>query len=537
MGPLQLLPRVLLHPDQRVLLLRRVDPRQLPGGLEPRQLRPAPQELAAHHHPCGRTDALPVLARRLRAGAVLLPLQPHPARDLPRCEPAAPAGPAHPRLPDVPRDPAADVHERERDDAQQLLGADLRQHRLPDGVLRLRAEQLHEDPAPRDLRVRRAGRGERVAPVLAADDAPRPAGPRGPRDAAGDLDLQRVLLGHRPHLARREVPGHERTEQPARAVLRRHQPRRRRVDHRRPTRPRRVLRRCRSSSSPVSPWGRPRDERDAHRPAWRRRLSRPRPGRPGAPRRPALGRRPARRRRADLVLVRDGPAAHNALDDPWDLTVLPTSADGWLGTPGSPSTGPGVRRRRGGWRPSPAGGALCRPGTFGCGRRGRRADVRPRRARSPHRLGGGDLHGHPRASRPWSWGRCARSCHCRPGPTRCSTSPAAGCASGSRSATSSPTARSSAPAAAAAPAPTRRSCSRSASRASGSATARSGRSTWRGAATTSTSSSACPSGPGPTPQSSAVARRSPPGRSGSARARPTRPRTSSRCGPGPAWTG
>ncbi len=36
----------------------------------------------------------------------------------------------------------------------------------------------------------------------------------------------------------------------------------------------------------------------------------------------------------DLVLVRDGPAAHNALDDPWDLTVLPTSGDGWLGTPG-----------------------------------------------------------------------------------------------------------------------------------------------------------------------------------------------------------
>ena len=36
----------------------------------------------------------------------------------------------------------------------------------------------------------------------------------------------------------------------------------------------------------------------------------------------------------DLLLVRDGPAAHNALDDPWDLSVLPTSGDGWLGTPG-----------------------------------------------------------------------------------------------------------------------------------------------------------------------------------------------------------
>ncbi|QKE83588.1 alpha-galactosidase [Arthrobacter sp. NEB 688] len=37
---------------------------------------------------------------------------------------------------------------------------------------------------------------------------------------------------------------------------------------------------------------------------------------------------------ADLVLLRDTPVANNALDEPWDLTVLPTSGDGWLGTPG-----------------------------------------------------------------------------------------------------------------------------------------------------------------------------------------------------------
>ena len=28
-----------------------------------------------------------------------------------------------------------------------------------------------------------------------------------------------------------------------------------------------------------------------------------------------------------------GPVPHNALDEPWPLTVLPTGADGWLGTP------------------------------------------------------------------------------------------------------------------------------------------------------------------------------------------------------------
>jgi alpha-galactosidase len=37
---------------------------------------------------------------------------------------------------------------------------------------------------------------------------------------------------------------------------------------------------------------------------------------------------------ADLRLLRDRPVPHNALDAPWDLTVLPTAGDGWLGTPG-----------------------------------------------------------------------------------------------------------------------------------------------------------------------------------------------------------
>ncbi len=36
---------------------------------------------------------------------------------------------------------------------------------------------------------------------------------------------------------------------------------------------------------------------------------------------------------ARLPLVTTGPAPHSALDQPWPLTVLPTAADGWLGTP------------------------------------------------------------------------------------------------------------------------------------------------------------------------------------------------------------
>ncbi len=37
---------------------------------------------------------------------------------------------------------------------------------------------------------------------------------------------------------------------------------------------------------------------------------------------------------ADLALVTAAPVPHNALDAPWPLTVLPTSGNGWLGTPG-----------------------------------------------------------------------------------------------------------------------------------------------------------------------------------------------------------
>jgi alpha-galactosidase len=35
-----------------------------------------------------------------------------------------------------------------------------------------------------------------------------------------------------------------------------------------------------------------------------------------------------------LPLLSQGPVPPNALDEPWPLTLLPTSADGWLGTPG-----------------------------------------------------------------------------------------------------------------------------------------------------------------------------------------------------------
>ncbi|WP_371814123.1 hypothetical protein [Phycicoccus sp. HDW14] len=57
---------------------------------------------------------------------------------------------------------------------------------------------------------------------------------------------------------------------------------------------------------------------------------------------------------ADLVAIGPGPVPHNALDDPWDLTVLPTSGDGWLGTPG-------IAAHRAGGHTAPAGPRPCRP--------------------------------------------------------------------------------------------------------------------------------------------------------------------------------
>ena len=37
---------------------------------------------------------------------------------------------------------------------------------------------------------------------------------------------------------------------------------------------------------------------------------------------------------AELPGIVGGPVPHNALDEPWPLTVLPTTGDGWFGTPG-----------------------------------------------------------------------------------------------------------------------------------------------------------------------------------------------------------
>ncbi|CAA9345720.1 MAG: ABC transporter, permease protein 2 (cluster 1, maltose/g3p/polyamine/iron), partial [uncultured Nocardioidaceae bacterium] len=242
LGAAQQLPQLRLHPGQRLPVLRRVDAGQLPAGLGARQLREVLHQLALHHGPGGRAHALPGLTGRLRARTVQLPVQPRVPRLLPRRQPAAAPGAAGPGVPDVPGDPAADVDERLRLDAEQLLGADPRQHRVPARVLRVRAEQLHEDHPAGDLRVRGAGRRRRAPAVLAAHHAAGPSGAGCPRHARGHLDLQRVLLGDGPHPGLRQAADHQRAQQPPRPVLHRHQPCRRRVRARGAAGPHRLLR-------------------------------------------------------------------------------------------------------------------------------------------------------------------------------------------------------------------------------------------------------------------------------------------------------
>ena len=92
--------------------------------------------------------------------------------------------------------------------------------------------------------------------------------------------------------------------------------------------------RCSSTSCAASPPTAPGDERHHADPARRRQRPRARPGRHRAAARAALGAGPAGCRRRRPRARHPRPVPHNALDEPWLLTVLPTSGEGWLGTPG-----------------------------------------------------------------------------------------------------------------------------------------------------------------------------------------------------------
>ena len=128
-------------------------------------------------------------------------------------------------------------------DAQQLLGADPGQHGLPDGVLHVRAEQLHEDAA----RTRSTSRPSSTAPACGASTGSSTMPLVRPALAAlatlqftwiyNEFFWATVLIQQGDKL-----PDHLGAQQPAGAVLHRHQPGRGRIDHRGAAGARRVLR-------------------------------------------------------------------------------------------------------------------------------------------------------------------------------------------------------------------------------------------------------------------------------------------------------
>ncbi len=175
------LPRLRLHPAQRLPLLRRLDDRQLQRGLGARQLRAVLPQLALITVPAVILTLLLasmvafVLARfSFRFNLALLGFF-LAANLLP---PQALLIPVFRMFREIPLPMFMS-------DSGLMLNSfwasDPGQHRLPAGLLHVRPQQLHEDDPARDLRVRRARRGQRVAAVLAADDAAGAAGARGAR--------------------------------------------------------------------------------------------------------------------------------------------------------------------------------------------------------------------------------------------------------------------------------------------------------------------------------------------------------------------
>ena len=101
-----------------------------------------------HHGARRAADPVPALVRGVRARPVQLAVQLRLLGALHRRQPAAPAGPAHPAVPAVTaRSRCRPFMSDSGTLLRQLLGPDPDPRRLPDRLLRVRAEQLHEDAA------------------------------------------------------------------------------------------------------------------------------------------------------------------------------------------------------------------------------------------------------------------------------------------------------------------------------------------------------------------------------------------------------
>ena len=218
-GGVQLLPRLRLHLGHGYVSLAGSRPENYLNAWEQGDVRHF-LELAVHHRAGGAADTVPRSCVAFVVRPLQLPVQPDPAgvlhrgNLLPQQEHADPAVPLYREVP-LP------LWMSDSGSCWTAPGADPGQHRLPDRLLHLRAQQLHEGPAPRDDRGGPGRRGRRPHPVLPHHPAAVPAGPGRAGHPPGHLDLQRVLLGHGADAVGRQVPHHQLPHEPAGPVLHR----------------------------------------------------------------------------------------------------------------------------------------------------------------------------------------------------------------------------------------------------------------------------------------------------------------------------
>ena len=134
-----------LGPRGLHLASRRPQLRELHRRLHRGELRHALPEHADRHRPA--VIAVLFIASMVAFAVTRFSWQVQPAVPdaLHRRQPAAAPGPHRAALPDLPAADHPRPAERQRPPLRPVLRAHLHQRRVPDGLLRLRPEQLHED--------------------------------------------------------------------------------------------------------------------------------------------------------------------------------------------------------------------------------------------------------------------------------------------------------------------------------------------------------------------------------------------------------
>ena len=161
-GRLYVAPPVFVDGGERLCLdRRRVQLPELHRRFHPGRDVQVLRQHADHHGPRRDPHAAPRVDGRIRARAIQLQIQPHHVDAVHGREPASAAGDHHPAVSHVSRDAVAELARRERHLLRQLLRDHRHPHRVPDGVLYVRALELLQVAATRSQRGSVRGRSRR----------------------------------------------------------------------------------------------------------------------------------------------------------------------------------------------------------------------------------------------------------------------------------------------------------------------------------------------------------------------------------------